>query len=186
MDAMDTADKQTAAKALSAQLDRKITIVNFDMHRLQDDLNKALPLAHFSACMLSFLKDVERLSNLAGGPAYACDLVCKLGANVNSHEDNSTEDERVRCDFYDKLDDAMVKAIRKRIDTEGHRWDMPHLQKVLNKFITLSDGKLHRTGAKDYYKRSLALLADETHPEPEADHSAYGKGLPSRTDAISP
>ena len=74
-----------AAVTLNAQLDRKITIVNFDLHRLQDDLNDSISAAHFASAMLKFLPDIERLSVLPAGPRHAFDLILKLGGNLNSH-----------------------------------------------------------------------------------------------------
>lgn len=80
MDAMPA-----AAPALNAQLDRKITIVNFDLHRLQDDLNDSISSAHFAAAMEKFLPDIRRLAALPSGPRHAFELVVKLVGNLNSH-----------------------------------------------------------------------------------------------------
>jgi len=80
MDAMPA-----AASALNAQLDRKITIVNFDLHRLQDDLNDSISSAHFAAAMAKFLPDIRRLAALPSGPRHAFELIVKLVGNLNSH-----------------------------------------------------------------------------------------------------
>ena len=74
-----------AASALNAQLDRKITIVNFDLHRLQDDLNDSISSAHFAAAMAKFLPDIRRLTALPAGPRHAFELIVKLVGNLNSH-----------------------------------------------------------------------------------------------------
>src|ERR1700761_4739939 len=114
-----------AATTLNAQLDRKITIVNFDLHRLQDDLNDSLPTPSFSACMLKFLPDIARLSSLPTGPRHAFDLLLKLGGNLNSHgglENGDAEDRAERSSFYGRLDDAMVDVGRGRFREERDDW----------------------------------------------------------------
>jgi hypothetical protein len=128
-----------AASTLNAQLDRKITIVNFDLHRLQDDLNDSISAAHFAAAMAKFLPDISRLSSLPTGPRYAFDLILKLGGNLNSHggvealastpgtagaADANPEiqtERKSRRDFYAQLDRAMVEVVRRRF-AEGEEW----------------------------------------------------------------
>ena len=70
MDAASHSSSPThAAQTLNAQLDRKITIVNFDLHRLQDDLNDSLPTPSISPPQ---------------GPHHAC-LVSTSAAKETSH-----------------------------------------------------------------------------------------------------
>lgn len=155
---MDTSSHSTspthAAATLNAQLDRKITIVNFDLHRLQDDLNDSLPTPSFSACMLKFLPDISRLSSLPSGPRHAFDLLLKLGGNLNSHgglESGDEEDLNERRAFYARLDEAMVDVVRGRFNEEGEGWGVQREIKRIEK----TGAYLRNWGVEPYFPRTL-------------------------------
>ncbi|WPG99386.1 Hypothetical protein R9X50_00220000 [Acrodontium crateriforme] len=150
-----------AAVTLNAQLDRKITIVNFDLHRLQDDLNDSLPTPSFSACMLKFLPDISRLAALPSGPRYAFDLLLKLGGNLNSHgglENGDEEDLRERRSFYNRLDGAMVDVVRGRFRDEGEGWGVQREIKRIEK----TGAYLRNWGVEPYFPRTLEVMRDST------------------------
>lgn len=160
---MDTSSHSTnpthAAATLNAQLDRKITIVNFDLHRLQDDLNDSLPTPSFSACMLKFLPDISRLSALPSGPRYAFDLLLKLGGNLNSHgglENGDEEDLAERRAFYARLDTAMVDIVRGRFREEGESWGVQREIKRIEK----TGAYLRNWGVEPYFPRTLEVMRD--------------------------
>lgn len=162
---MDTASHSTspthAAATLNAQLDRKITIVNFDLHRLQDDLNDSLPTPSFSACMLKFLPDIARLSSLPSGPRYAFDLLLKLGGNLNSHgglETGDEEDLQERRSFYARLDEAMVDVVRGRFKEEGESWGVQREIKRIEK----TGAYLRNWGVEPYFPRTLDVMRMES------------------------
>ncbi|KAM0718367.1 hypothetical protein Q7P37_005437 [Cladosporium fusiforme] len=161
-----------AAATLNAQLDRKITIVNFDLHRLQDDLNDSLPTPSFSACMLKFLPDIERLSALPSGPRYAFDLLLKLGGNLNSHgglENGDEEDLAERRSFYSRLDDAMVGVVRGRFAEEGEGWGVQREIKRIEK----TGAYLRNWGVEPYFPRTLDAMRDGSgHANPPATGGA--------------
>ncbi|KAF2455107.1 hypothetical protein BDY21DRAFT_397207 [Lineolata rhizophorae] len=150
---------QAAADTLNAQLDRKITIVNFDLHRLQDDLNDSISAAHFAAAMAKFLPDIARLSSLPGGPRYAFDLVLKLGGNLNSHgglDGGDAADLAARRDFYAQLDDAMVDVVGRRFDEQE---DWPVAREI--KRIEKTAAYLRNFGVEPYFPRTLDVMRRE-------------------------
>ncbi|KAK5107352.1 hypothetical protein LTR62_001368 [Meristemomyces frigidus] len=160
---MDTSSHSSspthAAATLNAQLDRKITIVNFDLHRLQDDLNDSLPTPSFSACMLKFLPDIARLSALPSGPRYAFDLLLKLGGNLNSHgglESGDEDDLAERRAFYSRLDNAMVEIVRGRFREEGESWGVQREIKRIEK----TGAYLRNWGVEPYFPRTLEVMRD--------------------------
>ncbi|KAK3719313.1 hypothetical protein LTR37_004532 [Vermiconidia calcicola] len=161
MDATSHSTSSThAASTLNAQLDRKITIVNFDLHRLQDDLNDSLPTPSFSACMLKFLPDISRLSNLPSGPRYAFDLLLKLGGNLNSHgglENGDEEDLAERRAFYGRLDEAMVAVVRGRFKEEGDSWGVQREIKRIEK----TGAYLRNWGVEPYFPHTLDVMRGE-------------------------
>ncbi|KAI5365882.1 hypothetical protein Slin15195_G074090 [Septoria linicola] len=160
MDSASHASSPThAAATLNAQLDRKITIVNFDLHRLQDDLNDSLPTPSFSACMLKFLPDIGRLSSLPSGPRYAFDLLLKLGGNLNSHgglENGDEDDIRERKSFYGKLDEAMVDVVQGRFREEGDSWGVQREIKRIEK----TGAYLRNWGVEPYFPKTLDVMRD--------------------------
>ncbi|THY01462.1 hypothetical protein D6D03_05785 [Aureobasidium pullulans] len=159
MDASNPHNPTAAASTLNAQLDRKITIVNFDLHRLQDDLNDSLPTPSFSACMLKFLPDISRLAALPSGPKFAFDLLLKLGGNLNSHgglESGDEEDLRERRSFYARLDEAMVDIVRGRFREEGEGWGVAREIKRIEK----TGAYLRNWGVEPYFPHTLDVMRD--------------------------
>lgn len=162
MDSSSHASSSThAAQTLNAQLDRKITIVNFDLHRLQDDLNDSLPTPSFSACMLKFLPDISRLSSLPSGPRYAFDLLLKLGGNLNSHgglENGDEADLAERRSFYARLDEAMVDVVAGRFKEEGDSWGVAREIKRIEK----TGAYLRNWGVEPYFPQTLDVMREES------------------------
>jgi len=175
MDVHSAHNPTHAAATLNAQLDRKITIVNFDLHRLQDDLNDSLPTPSFSACMLKFLPDIARLAALPSGPKFGFDLLLKLGGNLNSHgglEQGDEEDLRERRSFYAKLDDAMVDIVRRRFAEEGEGWGISREIKRIEK----TGAYLRNWGVEPYFPKTLDVMRDGT--QAGAGAVLHGGGTP--------
>jgi hypothetical protein len=148
-----------AAATLNAQLDRKITIVNFDLHRLQDDLNDSISSAHFASAMTKFLPDIARLAALPTGPRFAFDLILKLGGNLNSHgglDSNDSVDLASRRDFYAKLDSAMVDVVNRRFQ-ENEDWLVAREIKRIEKTAAY----LRNFGVEPYFPLTLDAMRRE-------------------------
>lgn len=113
----------TSAATLSYQLDRKMTVLNHDLHRLQDSLTTHLPTSTFATTLGALIAPIEELASLPGGPPLAYELVIKLGGNLNSHNGdegwNNEADAASRADFYARLDEVMLEIVRARLDIEG-------------------------------------------------------------------
>lgn len=155
------------AEVLNSQLDRKITIVNFDLHRLQDDLNDSITSSHFAASMSKFLPDVQRLAGLPGGPRFAYDLIIKLVGNLNSHggvdrdggnatDEDIEEDRRARADFGDRMDEELIDVVRRRV-ADNESWDV---QKEVRRFER-NAAYLKNIGFESYFPRTLEVLKRE-------------------------
>ena len=163
-----------AAQTLNAQLDRKITIVNFDLHRLQDDLNDSISSSHFASAMTKFLPDIARLSALQTGPRFAFDLILKLGGNLNSHgglDSHNPEDITARRDFYAKLDQAMVDVVQRRFQ-ENEDWPVGREIKRIEKTAAY----LRNFGVEPYFPATLDAMRREVDyrqagPVPPQAHS---------------
>ncbi|KAF2113482.1 hypothetical protein BDV96DRAFT_601630 [Lophiotrema nucula] len=155
---MDTTTTDSAV-TLNAQLDRKITIVNFDLHRLQDDLNDSISSAHFASAMLKFLPDIQRLALLPNGPRHAFDLILKLGGNLNSHgglDSGDTSDLEARRTFYSRLDNAMVEVVRRRF-AENEDWNVQREIKRIEKTASF----LKTYGVEPYFPQTLDSMRRE-------------------------
>ena len=163
----ETAD---AAAALNQQLDRKITIVNFDLHRLQDDLNDSISSAHFASAMAKFLPDIRRLASLRTGPKLAYELLIKLVGNLNSHggleangpdaeglEEEIENDKLARNAFYSKMDEELVKVVRARSQDEGPEWQMQREVKRLEK----NGAYLKSLGIQSYFPKAIEEMRHE-------------------------
>jgi hypothetical protein len=174
---MDTTTPD-AAIALNAQLDRKITIVNFDLHRLQDDLNDSISSSHFASAMLKFLPDIQRLALLPQGPRHAFDLILKLGGNLNSHggiDSADSNDIAARHDFYQRLDNAMVDVVTRRFG-EGEEWSVQREIKRIEK----TAGYLKQFGVEPYFPQTLDALKREMEFQPQGNGVPTGQGTPPR------
>ncbi|RYN32853.1 hypothetical protein AA0113_g2382 [Alternaria arborescens] len=172
---MDTTTAD-AAPTLNAQLDRKITIVNFDLHRLQDDLNDSISSSHFASAMLKFLPDIQRLTLLPSGPRYAFDLILKLGGNLNSHggiDSADAGDIAARRDFYSRLDETMVDVVQRRFG-EGEGWDVKREIKRIEKTASY----LKTYGVEPYFPSTLEMMKREMEFQPNGVPN--GQGTPPR------
>ncbi|XPS77189.1 hypothetical protein M3J09_009221 [Ascochyta lentis] len=172
---MDTTTPD-AAHTLNAQLDRKITIVNFDLHRLQDDLNDSISSSHFASSMLKFLPDIQRLTLLPQGPKYAFDLILKLGGNLNSHgglDSADNTDIAARRDFYSRLDTAMVDVVQRRFG-EGEEWNVQREIKRIEKTASY----LKTYGVEPYFPQTREVMAREMEFQPNGVPN--GQGTPPR------
>lgn len=143
----------TSAQTLNYQLDRKMTVLNHDLHRLQDSLSSHLPTATFASTLAQLIPSIEELSSLPGGPPLAFELVIKLGGNLNSHggDDgwNNDADARSRADFYTRLDECMLDVVHQRLQP-GSREDPPWM-------VSRDVKRLEKTGA--FLKSKLGLQA---------------------------
>ncbi|KIW06042.1 uncharacterized protein PV09_03218 [Verruconis gallopava] len=171
-----------AAISLNAQLDRKITIVNFDLHRLQNDLNSSISTAHFASAMAKFLPDIARLTALPGGPKLSFDLILKLGGNLNSHgglDSSDPEDIAARRDFYAQLDDAMVNVVKRRFEEEGDEsagWNVSREIKRIEKTAAY----LRNFGVEPYFPRTVEAMRRET------EYRSAGPGMAAPPHAADP
>lgn len=180
----------TASSALNAQLDRKITIVNFDLHRLQDDLNDSISSAHFAAAMAKFTPDIQRLASLPAGPKFAYELLIKLVGNLNSHgglEANTAqdalldggegsdaagggngtstaaeieEDRRARAAFYARMDDELVDVVGRRCDEGSAEWGKAGLAGEVKR-LERNAAYLLNLGIESYFPRALEVMRAE-------------------------
>ncbi|KAF2002336.1 hypothetical protein P154DRAFT_145773 [Amniculicola lignicola CBS 123094] len=173
-----------AAVTLNAQLDRKITIVNFDLHRLQDDLNDSISSSHFASAMLKFLPDIQRLSLLPAGPRHAFDLILKLGGNLNSHgglDSGDQSDITARRDFYGRLDAAMVEVVQRRFG-EGEEWNVQREIKRIEKTASY----LKTYGVEPYFPATLDLMRREVVDFQQGGQPGQASGMPQTNGHGSP
>ena len=152
----------TSAQTLNYQLDRKMTVLNHDLHRLQDSLSSHLPTATFATTLAQLIPSIEDLSQLPGGPPLAFELIIKLGGNLNSHGGdegwNNEADASSRADFYARLDDSMLDVVRARLvpnSGEVPPWQVPRDVKRLEKTGQFLRSKL---GLQSYFPRSLEAM----------------------------
>ncbi|CAF9933116.1 MAG: hypothetical protein ALECFALPRED_005481 [Alectoria fallacina] len=152
----------TSAQTLNYQLDRKMTVLNHDLHRLQDSLSSHLPTATFASTLAQLIPSIEDLSALPGGPALAFELIIKLGGNLNSHGGdegwNNDADASSRAEFYNRLDDCMLDIVRLRLapaSGEDPPWQVGRDIKRLEKTGAFLRTKL---GLQTYFPRSLELM----------------------------
>ena len=147
----------SAAQTLNYQLDRKMTVLNHDLHRIQDSLSSHLPTATFASTLAQLIPSIEELSNLPGGPPLAFELIVKLGGNLNSHGGdqgwNNDADARSRADFYNHLDECMLDVVHQRLaNREDPPWMISKDIKRLEKTGTFLKNKL---GLQTYFPQSL-------------------------------
>ena len=160
----------TAAQTLSYQLDRKMTVLNHDLHRLQDSLSMHLPTSTFATTLSALIPSIEDLAVLPGGPPQAYELLIKLGGNLNSHGGdegwNNEADAASRADFYARLDECMLDVVRARLDSEGvgkvgggvgakNEWSVSDQVRRLEKTGAFLRSKL---GLQSYFPNSLEML----------------------------
>ncbi|KAG8526237.1 uncharacterized protein KY384_000230 [Bacidia gigantensis] len=175
-----------AAATLNYQLDRKMTVLNHDLHRLQDSVSTHLPTATFASTLAQLIPPVEELSRLPGGSPLAFELLIKLGGNLNSHGGdegwNNDADSASRADFYARLDECMMDVVKMRLkDSDSatgnggvggtHPEDAPHVQnggvsQGENWQVGRDIKRLEKTGQflrsklglREYFPRSLEIM----------------------------
>ncbi|KAL8897098.1 MAG: hypothetical protein Q9207_007388 [Kuettlingeria erythrocarpa] len=155
----------TSAQTLAHHLDRKMTILNHDLHRLQDSLSSHLPTSTFTTTLATLLPAIESLSLLPNGPPLAFELLIKLGGNLNSHggEDgyNNDGDIASRAEFYSRLDETMVDVVRRRLE-KGSEEDGPWYVGKDVKRLEKTGGFLRsKIGLQTYFPRSLDVMRYE-------------------------
>lgn len=167
-----------AATTLNFQLDRKMTMLNYDLHRLQDNVNDTLPTATFVQTLSTLIPDIERLAALRGGAKLAFELVIKLGGNLNSHGDGNTTNEadsRSKAEFYARIDEAMVDVIRQRLEqSEEPPWPILRDVKRIERTGQYLKDNL---GVQMYFPKSLDVLRYEAR---------RGEGQQGRAPGYSP
>ncbi|KAL9102870.1 MAG: hypothetical protein Q9163_002022 [Psora crenata] len=165
----------TAAQTLNYQLDRKMTVLNHDLHRLQDSLSTHLPTATFATTLAQLVPSIEELAALPGGPPLAFELIIKLGGNLNSHGGdegwNNDADAASRAEFYTHLDSCMMDVVKMRLkESDAHsqahddpaaaagqseNWQVGRDIKRLEKTGGFLRSKL---GLREYFPRSLEIM----------------------------
>lgn len=166
---IDSRDSQAgstkAATLLYTQLNRKINVVNYDLHRLQDDLNNAMQLTSFAPCMMSFLPQIDRLATLPGGAEYAGKLISMLGSTIINHADAGQPEgqdaaviDQERMTYFNKLDIALYPIMESRLKLEGYKW-VPKFRKNLKKLVNPPDQETFR-GQESFFAKSMGLLAE--------------------------
>lgn len=155
----------SAAQTLNYHLDRKMTVLNHDLHRLQDSLSSHLPTSTFATTLETLIPPIESLAALPAGPPLAFELVIKLGGNLNSHggDDgwNNDADASSRAAFYGRLDECMVDVIRQRLSQargEDPPWFIARDIKRLEKTGSFLKSKI---GLQAYFPRSLDVMRYE-------------------------
>lgn len=138
-----------AAGTLAAQLERKMTMLNYNLHQLGDVLPTPPPASTITSALAALLPTIQQLAALPGGPAGAFEALIKLAGNLNSHGtgDESDADRSAIASFYADLDDAMVRVVglRAAAATEGiEDWD-----------ISRDLERLQRTGA--FLKKEMGV-----------------------------
>lgn len=174
----------SAAQTLNYHIDRKMTVLNHDLHRLQDSLSSHLPTSTFATTLETLLPSIESLSALPGGPPLAFELIIKLGGNLNSHGGdegwNNEADRASRAAFYARLDEVMVDIIRQRLEMKGAEdptWtvfkDVKRLEKTGN-FLK------QKIGLQQYFPRSVERMQFEVNRQEGKRPDSRHVGSPIR------
>lgn len=174
----------SAAQTLNYHIDRKMTVLNHDLHRLQDSLSSHLPTSTFATTLETLLPSIESLSTLPSGPPLAFELIIKLGGNLNSHGGdegwNNEADRASRAAFYARLDEVMVDIIRQRLEMKGAEdpsWavfkDVKRLEKTGN-FLK------QKIGLQQYFPRSVERMQFEVNRQEGKRPDSRHVGSPIR------
>lgn len=174
----------SAAQTLNYHIDRKMTVLNHDLHRLQDSLSSHLPTSTFATTLETLLPSIESLSALTSGPPLAFELIIKLGGNLNSHGGdegwNNEADRASRAAFYARLDEVMVDIIRQRLEMKGAEdppWavfkDVKRLEKTGN-FLK------QKIGLQQYFPRSVERMQFEVNRQEGKRPDSRHVGSPIR------
>lgn len=154
-----------AASTFSSQLERKMTMLNYDLHRLADSLPSPIPMSTVTSTLSTLLPSIAHLSTLSQGAPLAFELLIKLAGNLNSHNtgDETENDARIISEFYTRLDESMVDVIRRRLEQSNAGEENPEWK------ITRDVKRLENTGdflrkemnLGNYFVRSLEVLRYE-------------------------
>jgi len=173
-----------AASTFSSQLERKMTMLNYDLHRLADSLPSPIPMSTVTSTLATLLPSIAHLSTLSQGAPLAFELLIKLAGNLNSHNtgktlsfslslpctitnmpegEESESDSRTIAEFYTRLDESMVDVIRRRLEQSNAGEENPEWK------ITRDVKRLENTGdflrkemnLGNYFVRSLEVLRYE-------------------------
>lgn len=134
-----------------------MTMVNYDLHRLQDALNDALAPTYFVSALSTLIPDLERLSALPGGAKFAFELVLKLAGNLNSHGGAAPSTPDDSAEFYERLDEVMVGVVRERV-RQGEEWSV---QRDVRRMEKTAGYLRSYNGVEGYFLRSLRLMGEE-------------------------
>jgi len=163
-----------SAQTLNFQLDRKMTMVNYDLHRLQDALNDALSPTYFVQALSTLLPDLERLAALPLGAKFAFELVLKLAGNLNSHGGAAPSTPDDSAEFYERLDEVMLDVVRARVE-QGEEWAV---QRDVRRMEKTAGYLRSYNGVEGYFPRSLRAMVEEVNLR---DSGAGGGGGGGRT-----
>ncbi|MCJ1405207.1 hypothetical protein MMC11_008433 [Xylographa trunciseda] len=154
-----------AASTFASQLERKMTMLNYDLHRLADSLPSPIPMSTVTITLSTLVPPIAHLSTLSQGASQAFELLIKLAGNLNSHitgEENESDSKTI-AEFYTLLDQSMVDIIRQRLEQsnagqESPEWVIPRDVKRIEKTGDLLGREM---GLRNYFVRSLDVLRYE-------------------------
>lgn len=154
-----------AASTFASQLERKMTMLNYDLHRLADSLPTPIPMSTVTITLATLVPSIAHLSTLSQGAPQAFELLVKLAGNLNSHitGEEDEADAKTIAEFYTLLDQSMVDIIRQRLEQsnagqESPEWMIPRDVKRLEKTGDLLGREM---GLRNYFIRSLDVLRYE-------------------------
>ncbi|KAL8834647.1 MAG: hypothetical protein Q9170_003649 [Blastenia crenularia] len=170
----------TSAQTLAHHLDRKMTILNHDLHRLQDSLSSHLPTSTFTTTLATLLPAIESLSNLPHGPPLAFELLIKLGGNLNSHGGeegyNNEGDITSRAEFYSRLDETMVDVVRRRLERGAEEEQPWYVGKDVKRLEKTGGFLRSKIGLQTYFPRSLEVMRYEVKRGEVGANGRHGGG----------
>lgn len=153
-----------AAQQLHRAIDRKVTIVNFDLHRLQDDLGESISVGYFSTCMLKIVPELHRLSHLTGGAALAHEQIIKMVGNLTSHlgsgigegktQEEVDEDKHAQESFFREIDEVLYGVTKQRERQQGGEFEVERELKRMTK----NSEYLKQLGIFGYFPRTIGYL----------------------------
>ena len=173
------ANSPVAASTLATQLDRKMTMINFNLHHLADSLPSPIPASTVTTTLQALIPKIIYLSTLPTGPAFAFESLIKLAGNVNSHNSGEeTEVDRATiAEFYNDLDDAMVGVVNKRmvaVNDGEETWDVSRDIRRLEKTAVFLQKEM---GVRNYFLRSRETMRADSKPNNRHFVSDDGEGM---------
>lgn len=170
----------TSAQTLAHHLDRKMTILNHDLHRLQDSLPTHLPTSTFTTTFATLIPAIESLSLLPHGPPLAFELLIKLGGNLNSHGGeegyNNDGDIASRAEFYSRLDATMVDVVRRRLERGGEEEQAWYVGKDVKRLEKTGGFLRSKIGLQAYFPRALEVMRYEVKRGEVAVNGRHANG----------